>query len=240
MSIDKEILFGKIAELLKKFEKEITFDQDLILWLAEKVIFNDPTKNCVIKGKRSDWVGLPKSKSLFFSGKDKGLPIGNLTSQLFANLYLNDFDHFVKCRLECQYYGRYVDDLVIIHRDKKFLAALPPVLGNYLQDKLLVRLHPKKVYLQHCRKGVTFLGRIILPYRTYLKNKTKGNIYRKMEEWLAVSKTGKVSEAEKNKTLSRYFSYVGMLESCNTYNLRRKFRKNYFTENLKKCHQLIN
>lgn len=57
--------------------------------LVEKVVFNDPEQNCHIKGRRSDWDGLPPSKSLFTSGKGKGLPIGNLTSQIFANFYLN-------------------------------------------------------------------------------------------------------------------------------------------------------
>jgi len=225
MAIDKNILFGKIKRLMRRFEKEITFDRELVLWLTEKVIFNDPTRNCVIKGKRSDWAGLPKSKSLFFSGKDKGLPIGNLTSQLFANLYLNDFDHFVKCQLKCRYCGRYVDDLVFVHRDRKFLAALYPVLDSYLRENLLVRLHPRKIYLQHQQKGVAFLGRTILPYRIYLRNKTKGNIYRKIDEWLAVSKAGKVPEEEKNWACSCYFSYRGMLETCNAYNLRIKFKK---------------
>ncbi len=60
-------------------------------YLIEKVIYNEPTKNCIIKGKKSDWKGLPKLKSLFHSDKDKGLPIGNLTSQLFGNVYMNDF-----------------------------------------------------------------------------------------------------------------------------------------------------
>jgi len=225
MSIEKKILFGKIIGLMERFGKEITFDRELVLWLTKKVIFNDPTNNCVIKGKRNDWTGLPKSKSLFFSGQDKGLPIGNLTSQLFANLYLNGFDHFVKCQLECRYYGRYVDDLVFIHRDKEFLVGLFPVLDKYLRENLLVRLHPRKIYLQHYQKGVAFLGRTILPYRIYLRNKTKGNIYRKIDEWLALSKTDKVSEEEKRCACSRYFSYRGMLESCNAYNLRQKFMR---------------
>jgi hypothetical protein len=225
MSIDKAILFEKIEKILKKFESKIDFDYLLIRWLIQKVIFNDPTKNCVVKGKREDWVGLPKSKSLFFSAKNRGLPIGNLTSQLFANLYLNDFDHFIKCRLGCKYYGRYVDDLLFIHRDKNFLAALFRALDAYLRDNLMLRLHPKKIYLQHFRHGVVFLGRFILPYRIYLKNNIKGNIYKKIEQWLVISGAGKISKQQKMKAVSRYFSYGGMLKNCSAYKLSQKFKR---------------
>jgi len=224
MSIDKVILFEKIEKILKKFESKINFDYLLIRWLIQKVIFNDPTKNCVVKGKREDWVGLPKSKSLFFSEKNRGLPIGNLTSQLFANVYLNDFDYFIRCGIGCKYYGRYVDDLLIVHRDKLFLVFLFSTLDRYLRDNLMLRLHSKKIYLQPFTRGVVFLGRIILPYRVYLKNRTKGNIYRKIEQWLAISNTEKLSKQQKIKAVSCYFSYSGMLKSCNAYRLSRKFK----------------
>jgi hypothetical protein len=223
MSIDKKILFDKIKEILKRYSKEIKFDSNLVLWLIEKIIFNDPTINCVIKGKRKDWIGLPKSKSLFYSISGRGLPIGNLTSQLFANLYLNDFDRFVKCKLKCKYYGRYVDDILIIHKDKSFLMSLFLILDEYLQINFKLRLHPKKIYLEHFKYGVLFLGRIILPYRMYLKNMTKGNIYKKFNYWSSIFKTGKLSEKQRIKFLSCYFSYSGVLMSCNAYNLRQKF-----------------
>jgi RNA-directed DNA polymerase len=228
MSIDKNILFEKIEKILKKFKSQIDFDYALVLWLVQKVIFNDPTENCVVKGKKEDWVGLPKSKSLFFSVKDSGLPIGNLTSQLFANLYLNEFDYFVKYKLKCKYYGRYVDDLLFIHQDKKFLASLFSILDAYLRDNLMLRLHSKKIYLQHFKHGVVFLGRFILPYRVYLKNRTKGNIHKKIEQWLIISGAGKISQKQKRKAVSRYFSYSGMLKSCNAYKLSQKFKRMIF------------
>ena len=106
MSIDKNLLYKYLREfILARYHEP---DQLLILELVEKVVFNDPEQNCHIKGRRSDWDGLPPSKSLFTSGKGKGLPIGNLTSQIFANFYLNFFDHYVKYDLGIEYYGRYV------------------------------------------------------------------------------------------------------------------------------------
>jgi len=99
MSMDRNILYRKIERRFGKL-KNMDFDRDLILYLIRTIIFNDPTKNCYVKGSRENWVGLPKSKSLFFSKKNKGFPIGNLTSQLFGNIYLDEFDHFVKENLK--------------------------------------------------------------------------------------------------------------------------------------------
>ena len=147
MSIDHLILFQKVKETLFRYKDIINFDLDFVLGLLEKVIFNDPTKNCIIKGSKDDWKNLPKDKSLFFVSKNKGLPIGNLTSQLFGNIYLNDFDHFIKCKLKIKYYGRYVDDFVIVHSDKEYLKAIIPQLREYLKSNLSLDLHPKKIYL---------------------------------------------------------------------------------------------
>lgn len=95
MAMDRVLLFEMIKHGLKRYQHRIDFDLPLVLYLLEKVIFNDPTKNCIIKGSSSDWKGLPKTKSLFYAKINCGLPIGNLTSQLFGNIYLNEFDHFV-------------------------------------------------------------------------------------------------------------------------------------------------
>ena len=154
MSINRKILFQKVkANLLSKYRK-LDFDVELLLNLIERTIFNDPTKNCTVKGKRADWQDLPKDKSLFTSRKNCGLPIGNLTSQLFGNVYLNDFDHFVKRDLKIKYYGRYVDDFILIHNDRKYLKSLIKNIREYLQKELKLVLHPHKIYLQHYSKGV--------------------------------------------------------------------------------------
>jgi retron-type reverse transcriptase len=90
MSIDKNLLFEIVKKQIIKRQNKLTCELDLILFLIEKVIFCNPTDDCMIKSNRRSWQGLPKSKSLFFSKPGKGLPIGNLTSQLFANIYLNE------------------------------------------------------------------------------------------------------------------------------------------------------
>ncbi|PJA86980.1 MAG: Retron-type reverse transcriptase [Candidatus Moranbacteria bacterium CG_4_9_14_3_um_filter_42_9] len=208
-----------------------SFDFDLIFYLLRKIIFNDPTKNCAVKSGRNDWAGLPKSKSLFYAGKSKGLPIGNLTSQFFGNVYLNDFDHFVKHKLGCKYYGRYVDDFVIVHRDKEYLKSIISEIRRYLSENLGLELHSKKIYLQHHCHGVDFLGAIIKPYRIYVRNRIKGNFYGKIRWWndqLAKARLSsnfpKVELWEKKNQafVSSINSYLGTMVHWQTYRLRRK------------------
>lgn len=229
MAMDRLILYQKVEKTLSRFQKEADFNLDLVLRLIRQVIFHDPTKNCRFKGAKKDWQGLPKSKSLFWAGENKGLPIGNLTSQLFGNVYLNDFDHFVKHKLDCKYYGRYVDDFVIVHQDKEYLKSIIPVLKKYLQDELSLELHSRKVYLQHFSKGVPFLGTIIKPYRIYIRNQTKGNFYKKILYWNNfLKKEGKLTKEALGQFLASVNSYLGIMKHYNTWKLRRKM----LTDNL--------
>ncbi|MDP3957165.1 MAG: reverse transcriptase domain-containing protein [bacterium] len=224
MSIDKIILSDKIEKIIKRFEQEIKCDPELIRWLIGKVIFHDPTRNCIVKGKGEDWVGLPKSKSLFFAKKNCGLPIGNLTSQLFGNVYLNDLDHFIVYKLGCRRYGRYVDDLLIVHQDKRFLQSLIISVGDYLDETLALKLHPKKIYLQQFKKGVIFLGRIIKPYRIYIKTRIKGNMRRRVSALkMMLDRNGMVEKKDILKLISSLNSYMGILKSCSAYTLQMKF-----------------
>ncbi len=227
MSIDKNILYKKIEDKLNnsnKIKAKQTFDSAWLLKLIYQVIFHDPTKDCIIKGSRENWRGLPKSKSLFCAKKDTGLPIGNLTSQLFGNVYLNDFDQFVKYQLGCKYYGRYVDDMVIVHRDKEYLKSIIPTIRQYLKEELLLELHPKKIYLQHINNGVLFLGAFIKPYRIYIRNSVKGNFYKKIQEYNGILKKDGVDTIDKNnkKAVACINSYLGMMGNFNTYKLRKK------------------
>ena len=240
MSIDHSILYQKVEKTAQRFADVINFDVDLILRLIHKIIFHDYTKNCVVKGKREDWIGLPKSKSLFYTKENKGLPIGNLTSQLFGNVYLNDFDNFTKHTLGIKYYGRYVDDFVIVHSDKEYLKSIIPVMREYLRVHLSIEIHPKKIYLQHFSKGVDFLGTAIKPYRIYIRNRTKGSFYKKIQYWnnFLMEKRrsqSKFTKEDTNQFLSSINSYLGIMANYNTYKIRKKIlRQNlsaYFWNN---------
>ncbi len=240
MSIDKDILYKKIEKKINGSKEFYGFDAAWLLSLIRQVIFHDPTKDCIMKGKKEDWRGLPKSKSLFWAKPDVGLPIGNLTSQLFGNVYLNDLDHFIKYELGCVYYGRYVDDIVIVHSDKAYLKSIVPRIGRYLHDELSLELHPKKIYLQDFHKGASFLGAIIKPYRIYVRNGIKGNFYKKIQQWnrLLAENESRFLEERRGKFVASMNSHLGLAGHFNTYKLRRKMLTERLSPSFKKIVQI--
>ena len=241
MSIDRNILYQKVEKVINRFRADLGVDYDLLLRLVNLVIFHNPTKHCYIKGAQEDWRGLPKSKSLFYARKGKGLPIGNLTSQLFGNVYLNDFDHFVKNKLRCRYYGRYVDDMVFIHQDKNYLKSIIPEINNYLREKLCLEIHPKKTYLQHFTKGVQFLGVIIKPHRIYVGQRSKQSFYKKIIEWNKIieNQKGQITKSQLNVFLFSLNSYLGHFYQCSAYKLSHKITHKNLSPYFKKYIYII-
>ena len=222
MSIDRSLLYEKLKFSILKNSGIIDGDIGLILYLIHKTIFNNPINGCIMKCSRSKWNDLPRSKSLFYSEKDKGLPIGNLTSQLFANIYLDEFDHFMKGVLKLKYYGRYVDDIVIVHHDRDYLKTMIPIAREYLKLHLMLQLHPRKIYLQHYTKGVVFLGAIIKPHRIYITNRTKGNFYTAIKRQNEIVKYHEPTKEERENFLSSLNSYLGIMKHYSTYELRKE------------------
>lgn len=224
MSIDKTVLYQMLFEFItEKYHKP---DKYIILRLVKQIVFHNPENYCVIKGRRSDWNGLPCHKSLFWSEGRRGLPIGNLTSQIFANFYLNRLDHFVTEELGIGCYGRYVDDFVLIHQNKGKLLQARERITAFLQSELKLSLHPQKFYLQHYRKGVKFIGAVIKPNRVYIGNRSKNNLYQKI--FTLIPQMGKSVEAVLSGLFgfaARVNSYIGMMRHYNTYNLRSKILK---------------
>ncbi len=222
MSMNKLLLYKKTVETIFRFKNKINFDLPLVLNLIEKTIFNDPRKNCIIKGKHSDWKGLPKSKSLFHTDENCGLPIGNLTSQLFGNIYMNDFDHYIKRDLEIRYYGRYVDDFILVHKSKDYLKSLISEIAKYLQAELKLTLHPDKIYLQDIEKGVKYIGAVIKPHRKYISNRTKGNFYETVEKHNGIASDHRPSKEEQKAFINSMNSYIGIMKHYKTFKERKK------------------
>ncbi len=221
MSINRDILFDMIKKLLLSKQHLVNFDLDLVLGLIKQTIENDSTEGCAVKGKRSDWEGLPPDKSLFTTKPNCGLPIGNLTSQLFANIYLNEFDHYVKRDLGIKHYGRYVDDFVLIHHDKEYLKSLIPVIRKQLSQTIEVKLHNKKIYLQHFSRGVKYLGAVIKPHRIYVSNRTVGNFYQTIDKHNQVARSHKPSVEEIEAFISSMNSYLGIMQHYKSYSMRK-------------------
>jgi len=229
MSIDKAILSKKSDDLIQRYFQDD--EQKMLLYLTNLIISNNPTNHCMIKWNRYDWVGLPKTKSLFFSEPNTGLPIGNLTSQIFANLYLHELDVFIKKELKIRYYGRYVDDFILIHEDKEYLKSVVGKIRKFLLYRLNLRLHPKKIYLQHYSKGVKFLWAYIKPHRTYILNRTKGNFYSMIQEInTLLDNTETLSKSETDRILSQINSYLGLFWHHNNYRLRKRMLQEKFSD----------
>jgi len=220
MHINRKLLYIMLEQLINNNYNQI--DKSFLLEITQKFIFNNPTQNCIIKGNKKDWEGLPKNKSLFHSPQDCGLPIGNLTSQVFANFYMHQFDAFVTKELGLKHYGRYVDDFVIVHPDKDYLKSLITKLSDFLFSTLQLTLHPKKIYLQHYSKGVKFLGTVIKPNRIYIANRTKGNFFKAIEKQNRIVFDHKPTKEEKAAFLSSMNSYLGIMKHYKSYKLRKR------------------
>ena len=149
-----------------------TVDMDFVEYLTREIVLLDPTEHCRMIGSRSDWDILPHDKSLFHSPKGCGLPIGNLTSQLFCNVYLNVLDQYMKRQQHCRHYGRYVDDFFIVSADREWLVSLLPSIRRFLSDALGLSMHEGKLVIADVRYGVSYLGAYLKPWRMYVSNTT--------------------------------------------------------------------
>lgn len=139
-----------------------------------------------------------------------GLPLGNLTSQLLVNIYMNRFDQFVKHRLKAKYYIRYADDFVVISQDKKWLEEVLKEMGIFLKTELRLELHPDKVYVKTLASGVDFLGWVHFPYHRVLRTATRRKMFRRL------------AETDKEETRQ---SYLGMLSHGNAKKLASKINE---------------
>ena len=188
-------------------------DMDFVRYLTEVIVMLDPTENCRIAGSPDDWEGLPHDKSLFHSPAGCGLPIGNLTSQLFSNVYLNVLDQYMKRELGCRHYGRYVDDFYVVSADRQWLTTLPPQVRRVLKERLGLDLHDGKLGITSVWHGVEFLGAWLKPRRAYMSRCTVGRIGRKI---------GALAAGSPAKWEASLNSYCGLLAHGSNYALRRR------------------
>ena len=221
MSLKKNILFAMIARHLKNLD---------CLWLTKQIIDYDPTKNFYYKGDPNFHRLIPPHKSLFGVPTGQGLPIGNLTSQFFANVYLNELDQFAKHRLKIKYYLRYVDDLVLIHKNPEQLRLWRRQIDQFLNEKLKLELHPQKTILQSIYKGINFVGFVVKPRYTLIRRKIVGNLKRKLWQFnrLPVPETDEIFNERLQKILAVVNSYYGQFKHAQTFNLRRSIYRRHF------------
>lgn len=213
MHIDRHRLLEIATQSLEKMSARTDIaDKELLLWLTREIILLDPNKNCRIIGSEDDWTGLDPAKSMRFVNSGKGMPIGNLTSQLFSNVYLNEFDQFMKRTLHCRHYGRYVDDAYVVSTDKEWLLSLVPDIKRFLSERLGLTLHMGKLTVTDTRYGVEFLGAFVKPYRTYASNAC----LRRMERNIRNMRTH-----DGDAVCRSVNSFLGVLSHHKTYRIRR-------------------
>lgn len=192
---------------------EEKIDIGFMKYLCREVIMSDPTEGCIIHGDRSDWDGLPDSKCMFLVPKGYGLPIGNLTSQLFSNVFLNQLDQFVKRTLRCKHYGRYVDDYFLVSTDRHELHRWAKEIEKYLSDELHISINKGKTQVCDAMHGVEFLGAYIKPWRIYISNQSLRRMHRQIPSMM--NKTPEQQMQSVN-------SFLGILGHYNSYRERKK------------------
>ncbi|HCX27785.1 MAG TPA: hypothetical protein DHI91_01450 [Candidatus Portnoybacteria bacterium] len=148
-----------------------------------------------------------------------GLPLGNLTSQLLVNIYLNKFDQFVKHKLKAKYYLRYADDFVIFAENKQWLEAQIFTIQDFLRNKLKLQLHPDKVFIKTLSAGVDFLGVINFTGHRVLRTKTKRRMFKKLQRKKRELDNGLMTPEPFKQSLQ---SYLGTLTHCNGYKLKQQ------------------
>ena len=147
----------------------------------------------------------------FHHSPGKGLPLGNVTSQLFANIYMNELDQFVKHKLKAKYYIRYCDDFVILDADRTVLEKSIDAIRVFLSKELTLDLHPRKVEIRKIRQGTDFLGYVSLPHYLVLRTKTKKRMFKKIRDAKKLRDAGQLSDSQSKQILA---SYMGMLSHC--------------------------
>ncbi len=204
-SIDHQILLNFLGEHIS--------DKD-IMWLLGNIIESfettRPHPSLLLKGEGFARPS-PRGEGGVRSGI--GLPLGNLTSQLFANVYMNRFDQWVKHKLKVQRYIRYADDFIFLSRDKNFLESSALRIQGFLQTNLKLSLHPDKLFLNTVASGMDFLGWVNFPDHRLLRNKTKQRMLRNIR-----SSTGEAG----------FQSYLGLISHGNTVKLREQVISEYW------------
>lgn len=239
MSIDKQRMCDG---LLKFAEKQYHGpDKDILLWLIEVTVMHHPERNCMFNSNPKDWAKLQANKSLFRCEEGKGMPIGNLTTQMFANFFMAEFDGWIQVRLRRHAkthpgfkwsYNRFVDDFIIVCNDKKFLSALVEECNEKLATMKL-KLHKDKRYFQPANHGVMFVGTYIHNNRLYLSNRTLGRFHERVDGYIKYLQKPEreITIAELEHIRATINSYLGFCKGRKTY----KFQRALIREFCNKC-----
>ncbi|MRR49336.1 MAG: RNA-directed DNA polymerase [Rhodocyclaceae bacterium] len=190
VGIDKNILHEQLAA---------NVIEPWWLWLAGVVLFHDPRHNFELRGSPAVLECVPHHKRLTSQPAHLGLPIGNLSSQFFANVYLNDLDQFIKHQVGAKHYVRYVDDFILLHESPQWLNQAHESIAEFIQKRLHAKINESKTILQPVDRGVDFVGHVIKPWRRTARIRT-------VKE--ALRQVASVPESDLFETANSYFGLL--------------------------------
>lgn len=170
-----------------------------IMWLIEKVVrsFSTPDK------------------------PGKGMPIGNVTSQIFANVYLSELDYFAKHTLREHYYFRYADDFLFLHPDRTHLKKIDRIVTQFVEQKLRLTVHPNKIIYRTYHQGIDWLGYVLRPHYRVIRTNTKQRMFTKVRRKVEEFNQGGCDEYSLDQTVQ---SYLGILSHCEGYKIEENLK----------------
>ena len=241
MTIIKKRLCDKLLSFIHhRYHKK---DKELLMWLTAVVVMHHPERNCVFNSPPENWKNLPAKKSLFRCEPGRGTPIGNLTTQQFANFYMTEFDGWIQKELKmsgCKWsYNRFVDDFIVVCDDKELLLSMIDKMDAKLSDMGLF-LHKNKRYIQPAKHGVKFVGTYIHNGRLYLSNRTLARFQEKVYGFSQYLRRpeNEITIAELEHIWETVNSYLGFCKGRKTFWIRREIlwdfaheHQKYFTHN---------
>ncbi len=216
-SIDKNILWRLVKNKIEIEDRSMSWKNE-VSWLARMIIFHNPTDNYIFKGKIATKKLIPTEKSLLYGDRSKGLPIGNLTSQFFANVYMNELDWFVLNNLWTDRYFRYVDDFILLDENKEKIKLCAKQISVFCHNSLSLKICPTKTVLRDVCQGVDFLGYFVKPTHTIIRQKVIKRFKIKFSK-IIDSETGFVD----TRNLPTIKSYFGHFSHASSYNLCLKY-----------------
>lgn len=173
------------------------------------------------KIKDDNFIELIKRILNNFENKEKGVPLGNYTSQFFGNVYLNLLDYFIKHRLKARYYIRYVDDFIILERNKNILKKYQIKIIKYLNN-LKLELHPEKCKIKPLKNGVIFLGYRVFYHYKLLTRRNINYFKKRLKNNLELFNDGMITKEQLESSIQGWLGYA---KFANSFNLRKKIVK---------------
>lgn len=203
LKCDLANFFVAIDKRVLRQQLHARIEDPLTRALTDLVLLHDPRTDVEIHSPASRMAMIPPHKSLFNQPTHLGLPIGNLSSQFFANVYLDALDQFIKHQLRARHYVRYVDDFVLLHDSPQQLNAWLAEIAAFLPRVLNAQLNPTKTILQPIDRGIDFVGQVIKPWRTTLRRRTYND---------ALSRIRSINNTDLYTTAN---SYLGLCRQAN-------------------------